>query len=91
MTDLPRITSRLSTAGFAGLLNELSAGPLRQPQEYAYRSLGPAKAAMALLYKWLRYRPDVKARTTLRLDVTTATLTIIPRSTREKRGRRPLR
>jgi hypothetical protein len=90
MTDLPHITSRLSTAGFAALLNELLAGPLTQSREYAFRSLKPAKAAMALLYSWLRWHPAIKVRTTLRLNLATATLTIIPRSTKERRGRKPL-
>ena len=89
MDDLARITSRLSTAGFGGLLAELTTGPLSQQREYAFHSLKPAKAAMALLYKWLRWHPAVKVRTTLRLDLATATLTVIPRFTKEKRGRRP--
>ena len=89
MTDLPRIISRLRVAGFSGLVDELSAGPLSQQREYAFRSLQPAKAVMALLYKWMTYRPDVKQRTTLRLDLNTATLTIIPKGISEKRGRKP--
>jgi hypothetical protein len=89
MTDLPRITSRLSTAGFAALLAELAAGPLLQKREFAFHSLKPAKAAMALLYSWLRWHPAIKVRTTLRLDLATAILTVIPRSTKEKRGRKP--
>lgn len=88
-TDLSRIISRLRVAGFASLLEELSAGPLGQQREYAFRTLATAKAAMALLYKWMTYRPDVKQRTTLRLDLNTATLSVIPRSSKEKRGRKP--
>lgn len=91
MTDLSRIISRLSVAGFSSLLEELSAGPLLQQREYAFRTLQTAKATMALLYSWMRFRPDVKARTTLRLDNNTATLTVIPKGISEKRGRRPLR
>jgi hypothetical protein len=89
MTDLARITSRLSVAGFSGLISELSAGPLLEHREYAFRALAPAKAVMALLYKWMTFRPDVKARTTLRLDVNTAILTVIPKGISEKRGRKP--
>jgi hypothetical protein len=89
MTNLARIISRLSVAGFASLVEELSVGPLSQQQEYAFHTLSAAKAAMALLYKWMTYRPDVKQRTTLRLDLNTATLYVVSRSTKEKRGRKP--
>lgn len=89
MSDLARILSRLSVAGFSGLIDELSAGPLYELREYAFRTLPAAKAAMALLYKWMTYRPDVKQRTTLRLDKNIATLYVISRSAKEKRGRKP--
>ena len=89
MTDLSRIISRLSVAGFSGLVEELSAGPLHERREYAFHTLSTAKATMALLYKWMRFRPDVKGRITLRLDLNTATLTVIPKGIREKRGRKP--
>lgn len=89
MTDLSRIMSNISVAGFSGLVDELSAGPLYSEREYAFRTLPAAKAAMALLYKWMRFRPDVKQRTTLRLDLNTAILTVIPKGISEKRGRRP--
>ena len=91
MADLSRIINRLSVAGFSGLVEELSAGPLIQKKEYAFHTLQTAKSVMALLYSWMRFRPDVKARTTLRLDNNTAILTVISRGLAEKRGRRPLK
>jgi hypothetical protein len=88
--DLPRIASRLESLGLAPLIYQLLSGPLTEQKEYNFGTLTTAKQVQALLYNWMFFYPEIKTRTSLRLNMETATLYITPRSLSEKRGRKKL-
>lgn len=89
-TDLPRITARLEAAGLSPILCRLLTGPLTETIELSFGSLSIAKRAQAMLYSWLSFFPEIKARTSLRLNLETGTLYVMGKVLKERRGRRRL-
>lgn len=87
MSDLGRVTARLIASGHQGLLQRLLDNILPEEEEIRFGSIKVAKALMRDLYKWMTYHPEVKARTSLKLNEATVTLYIKPRGISEKRGR----
>lgn len=88
--DLNRLTARLVNEGCQTLLQRLLAGPLEEKLDYGFTSLVHAKRVQSILYDWMFFYPEVKARTSLRLNIETGILSIMPRATKEKRGRKKL-
>jgi len=86
--DLPRITARLDALGLSDLIKRL---PIEKEEQYFFSDIKLAKSTQALLYDWLYFHPEIKARTSLSIITLTATLVIKPRYTTEKRGRKKLR
>ena len=90
MRNLTTITARLQSLGFGSLLERLQAGPLIQTECFYFSSIKMAKTAQRLLYNWLWFFPAIKDYTAMRLLDETATLSIMPRFRREKRGRKKI-
>lgn len=90
MNDLNRVLASLTAMGLDSLVHELSAGPLLQIREFNFGSLRSAESAQRLLYRFMWFHPEIKSRTTLRLNKLTGMLSIIPKSRTEKRGRKKI-
>jgi len=86
--SLAQVTAILTAMGLDSFLRELLSGPLERPRVFYFSTLKTASRTQALLYRFLWFHPEAKARLSLKLDKNTGALTVTPRSTSEKRGRK---
>lgn len=85
---LPQIEAHLLTLGLDPVLRALTDRKLDRPLELPFASWDTAKTVQRLLYQWMRFNPDVKGFISIRLNKDLPIITLIPRTTPERRGRK---
>ena len=83
---LPAVEARLVAMGLGRLLSQLLEGNPPGPIPLPFGTVKQAAGLQRLLYRWLWFNPEVKARISLRLDEPAATLVILPKAGPERRG-----
>lgn len=88
MRNHDRTLTHLSNMGLGPLASQIIDGLLTDSTVLPLSSLKTAKLVQKLFYDLLWFYPEAKSQVKLRLDPETATLSLIPTSKTEKRGRR---